>query len=183
MTNHWKRWFRYGGKKGNRWLTRTISALLLGAITASVVAGVGSQFLTRLGLDVLFPLRYLVDGPQYESDDSKTAVILLDEETYQRPPFRNTPKVAWTPYIGDVLNALSQVDTQMVGLDVIFPTTLDQPRLKPGYDRPFLKALRTIQQRQELILGQVELSQQPIRPTRRQIVAGGGTVIALSPLW
>jgi adenylate cyclase len=171
----WPNWFRWDASTQRRWLLRAALALGLGSVTVLIFALSGTNYLTRLGLDLLFPLRSALAGPAYAPQESRTAVILLDEETYQREPFRSKPKVAWTPYLAEVMNAVGQAQASVVGLDVVFPTTLDQPDLKPGYDRPFLRALRSLGQQQGLLLGQVELSKHPIRPTQRQILAGGGS--------
>ncbi len=65
-------------------------------------------------------------------------VVAIDEQTYKTEPFANTPKVAWTPYFGDVIDAIDAAGPKAIGLDTILPTTLDRPELLLGYDRPLL---------------------------------------------
>lgn len=130
------------------------------------------SFLHRLGIDLFLPLRAWLLSPDPRPSD--VAVIVIDEETYRSSPFSDRPQVAWTPYLARIIDAVHEVDAKVIGLDLIYPTTLDQADLLPGFDRPLLTALLHAGRAGDLVMGQVRLSQQPIVPNRRQLVAVGG---------
>ena len=70
--------------------------------------------------------------------------------------------------------AIDRAGARVIGLDLIYPTSLDRPDLLRGYDKPLLKALFTAGRAGDLVLGQVRLSQQKIAPHPSQVIAAGG---------
>jgi adenylate cyclase len=153
---------------------RILVALLLG-----VVAGVAAilpptrEFELR-GIDYLLPVRQFAFGPLFPPSKSDAVVVAIDEQTYKTEPFSNTPKVAWTPYYGNVLNAVDAAGPKAIGLDMVLPTTLDRPQLLLGYDRPFLLALRSAADHGHLVMGQTRLSGQLLAPYAGQVLAARG---------
>lgn len=126
-------------------------------------------------MDFLFWARQEIAGPLFPPEQSEVVVVALDEQTYREEPFAGRPDVAWTPFLAEVIDNVVDSGAAAVGLDVIFHTTLDQPGLVSGLDRPFLRTLLTHGKREgKILLAQVVLSQQPLRPERRQIAAVGG---------
>ncbi len=159
------------------------------ALAALLAAGLGlaaasplADGLNRQGLDLLLPLRHWLAGPLHGPDRSAAVVIAIDEQTYRTPPFANTPKAAWTPQLGTVIQGVLAAEPKVIGLDVIFPTSLDRPGLLPGYDRPFLLALRQAADQGKMVLGQARLSAETIAPYPGQVLAakGGGNVRTLN---
>lgn len=132
------------------------------------------DFLDRVGIDGLIPARHWLFGPLFPPAASDVVVVAIDEQTYHTPPFAETPKVAWTTALGEVLGAVTGAGARAVGFDVIFPTTLDRPDLLPGRDRPFLVALRQAARDGKLVLGEARLSREVLRPHPAQIVAALG---------
>ena len=126
------------------------------------------------GIDVLLPLRHLAFGPLFPPTKSDVVIVAVDEQTFSTAPFSNTPKVAWTPYLGYVIDAVDAAGPRAIGLDVIFPTSLDRPELLLGYDRPFLLALRRAADEGRIVLGQVRLSGQSLAPYAGQVMAARG---------
>src|SRR5205814_1933568 len=100
------------------------------------------------------------------------------------PPFTGTPQVTWTREIGRIISALLEADAKVVGLDIIFPTSIEQSQIPfgdeslgsrvRGFDRDFLRALALAARAEKLVLGQVQHSSQPIAPSQGQRVAVGG---------
>ena len=102
---------------------RLTVALLVGLVAGTAAALPQSQAFDRRGVDFLLPLRHLVYGPLFPPSKSDVVIVAIDEQTYQTEPFSNTPKVAWTPYLGAILDAVIAGGAKAVGFDMIFSTT------------------------------------------------------------
>jgi adenylate cyclase len=149
---------------------------LLAAAIAAV--GVSALFtlmplggMQGLSLDLLFWLRHQAFGPRHAPASSPTVVIAIDEETYRRPPFADTPQVMWTPQIAAVMEAALAAGARVVGFDVIYPTSVE-PFLR-GYERDFLLALRRGAEQGRVVLGRVQHQVRPITPFRGYSFAVG----------
>ena len=147
---------------------------MFGGVIGGAAALPAADYLGRLGIDFALPLRHALFGPLHAPERSPTVVIALDEQTYRTAPFNGTPKVAWTPHLGDVIDAVVKADAKIVGLDLVYPTSLDREALLPGYDRSFLMTLARHGRAGKVVLGEVRLSRQAIAPARRQVLAVGG---------
>ena len=156
------------------WGRRIALALSLGVASGALAATPGAEFVARLGIDFLLPARDWFSGPLFPPSDSDVVIVAIDEETYWTAPFAETPRVAWTPMVARVLDAVDGGGATVIGFDLINPTSLDQPALLPGYDKPFLKSLFKIGRQGRLLLGEARLSQQSIRPYKGQLTAVGG---------
>jgi class 3 adenylate cyclase len=159
--------------------TRVFVALLLGAVAAAVAVTPGGRFLERTGVDVLLWLRHVAVGPLFAPAESPTAVVVIDEETYGTEPLSGLPQVAWTPQLGAILKAIDEGGAKVVGLDLVYPTTLEpleynggRPLL--GYDKPLRRAMLGLGRSDRLVLGEIDSSRQAIRPEPGQIAAAGG---------
>jgi adenylate cyclase len=124
-------------------------------------------------------MRHAAVGPLFQPQDSPTAVVVIDEETYGTEPLNGLPQIAWTPQLGAILKGIDQGGAKVVGLDIVYATTLEplehngeRPLL--GYDKPFRRALLGLGRADRLLLGQINSSRQPIRPEPGQVVAAGG---------
>ncbi|HYM32388.1 MAG TPA: adenylate/guanylate cyclase domain-containing protein [Candidatus Cybelea sp.] len=152
-----------------------VLAVVLG-IAAATPPG---DYLTRLGIDLLLPLRTWAQGPLFPPEASSVVVVAIDEQSYRTAPFSATPKVAWTPYLGRILEAIDGAGAKVIGVDDVFPTSLDQPDLLRGYDRPFLLSLAKVGRPGRLVLGEVRLSATSISPYRGQLLAAGAGNVRL----
>lgn len=155
---------------------RLIAALVAGLVfagwAATEAAGALRGFTTTAAaLDLLFPLRQLVFGPIHAPAQSPVAVVVIDEETYGSAPYAGLPQVAWTPQLGQLLEALDGAGAKLVGLDLVYPTTLES--LLPGYDRPLRRAVAKLGRAGKLVMGRVDSSREPILPERGQLLAAG----------
>ncbi len=157
-----------------RFRRRLVAAAMLGVLAGIAAAQPALSALDRRGIDFLLPLRHWAYGPLFAPSESDAVVVAIDEQTYRTDPFSNTPKVAWTPYLGFVIDAINKAGPKAIGLDMVFPTTLDRPELLRGYDRPFLTALRRAADDHSIVLGQLRLSGESIAPYSGQVLAARG---------
>jgi adenylate cyclase len=135
-------------------------------------------------IDTLTALRWRVFGNRYDPASSPTVVIGIDEETYRTPPFRYSPTVTWTREIGRVLTAVIDGGARAVGLDTVFPRSIEQSEIPfgedtlgvrlRGFDRDFLVGLNAAARDGKLVLGQIQLREDPILPHWGQLRAVGG---------
>ncbi len=99
------------------------------------------------------------------------SVIVIDEETYSRPPFAGTPRALWTPHMAAVLNALLDARATVVGFDTVFATSATG--LVRNYDRDFLLALRRGASQGRVVIGELLADPQSISPARQFSFAVG----------
>ncbi len=148
--------------------------LVAGAVALSSTLLFALPYFDRLeglSIDALGALRQSVFGRRTAREQSPAAVIAIDEETYQTPPFRDIPKVMWTKQLAAVLNATLEGGAAVVGFDVIFPTSVE--RYIRGFDREFLIALRNGARAGKVVLGKVQHQVKPISPFAGQSFAVG----------
>ncbi|WP_418318159.1 CHASE2 domain-containing protein [Piscinibacter sakaiensis] len=160
-------------------LAIALIALLSGLLFASPAV----DPLRGLTIDALTALRWHVYGPRLDPAEAPTVVVAIDEETYQAPPFKGSPTITWTREIGHVLNALVDADVAAVGFDVVFPTSIEQSEMPfgdavvgarmRGFDRDFLRSLHAAAKLDKIVLGEMQLRDQPIRPSAGQRFAVG----------
>jgi len=137
------------------------AALLFGLIVA--------RPLDELGIDCLFWLRQTFLPASHPAGDAPVVVIGIDEETYRREPFKDTPQVMWTPQVGKVLDAVLEGGATVVGFDVVYSTSIES--FAPGFERDFLRSLRRGSDQGRIVLGELQHQLQPIVPYRGYIVA------------
>jgi adenylate cyclase len=130
-----------------------------------------ADVLDGLSIDALFWLRQHALGPQHQGADSPSVVLAIDEETYRRPPFADTPQAMWTPELARVLNALLDAGARVIGFDVVYPTSVE-PYLR-GFERDFLLALRRGGREGRIVLGRVQHQEKPISPFAGYAIAVG----------
>lgn len=135
--------------------------------------GAWMSALHRAGLDGLYWVRHRLQE-EAAAPRPSVAVVAIDEATYRTPPFAGSPRVSWTPQLAEAILAIDKAGAKVIGLDLIFPTSLDRPDLLKGHDKPFLKALYKVGRAGRLVMGETRLSAAPIRPHRAQILAVGG---------
>jgi adenylate cyclase len=132
-------------------------------------------------IDILTALRWKMLGKRYDPASSPAVVVAIDEETYRAVPFKGSPTLTWTNEIGRVLGAIIEGGAKVVGFDIVIPTSLEQSKIPfgdgslgdkvRGFDRDFLRALASASNAGKVVLGEVLLDDQPIRPSQGQRVA------------
>ena len=162
-------------------MRRIIRRDLVAAIVIAFVSGTvltSSDFLRGLSLDLLTTLRWELFSHHPSPASYPVVVVAIDEETYQTPPFKESPTLTWTREIGRVLSAIVDGGARVVGFDVIFPTSLEQSEIRfgdealgdrmKGFDRDYLRALRKAADAGKLVLGEIPSRDQPERPSPGQ---------------
>ncbi len=161
---------------------------LLAAAVVAAVCGLWPALpaldpLRGLSLDVLTTLRWQVFGPRPALGPASTVVVAIDEDSYATLPFKGSPTVTWTREIGRVLGAVLDGGATVVGFDLVFPSSIEESALPfgegslgshlRGFDRDFLRALRAGASTGRLVLGEVQLRDEPVRPAAGQRIAVG----------
>ena len=141
-----------------------------GAFAALILIAGPADWLRGLTLDGLLTLRAELFG-EPRSDPSSIAIVAIDEETYRRAPFRETPKALWTPEIGRVLDAVLDGGAKVVGFDLIFPTSAEA--YLPGHDLPLLHALRRGGMEDRIVLARLQHQSTAISPFPGLAIAVG----------
>lgn len=134
-------------------------------------------------IDALTALRWEVFGPRRDPGSTPVAVIAIDEESYETPPFKGSPTLTWTTEIGRVLDAVIEGGAKVVGFDIIFPVSIEQSEIPfgddllggrmHGFDRPFLRSLAKGASAGKVVLGEVVREERSIRPSPGQLIAVG----------
>jgi class 3 adenylate cyclase/CHASE2 domain-containing sensor protein len=168
-----------------RWRRRDLLvAIIIALIAGTIVVLPPLDRLRGPTIDVLTALHWYAFGQAHDPSASPVVVVALDEESYLTPPFAGTPSVAWTGEIGRVLTAIIAGGAKVVGFDLVFPISLEQSELPvgdgklgarlQGIDREFLRALRTAARDNKVVLGEVQLGEQPFAPsTAQRLVVDG----------
>jgi class 3 adenylate cyclase len=140
-------------------------------------------------IDALTALRWEVFGMRRDPASTPVAVIAIDEETYETPPFKGSPTTTWTTEVGRVLNAVIDGGAKVVGFDIVFPTSIEQSEIPfgddllgarmRGFDRPFLRSLATGAVAGKVVLGEVLGSSRP-SPGQRIAVGQQKNIRALN---
>jgi class 3 adenylate cyclase/CHASE2 domain-containing sensor protein len=160
-------------------------AFLIALAAALVVASPALDTFRGLSTDLLTALRWRMLGNAYPPESSAVVVVAIDEETFRTPPFNDTPGVTWTPQIAKLLTAIIEGGASVVGLDVVFPTSIEQSAAPfgeetlgarvHGFDREYLRALALGARAGKIVLGQVQHQDRPVLPSMGQRAAVGFT--------
>ena len=132
-------------------------------------------------IDALTALRWKLMGARREGAAAPVAVIAIDEQTYDTPPFKGTPTSAWTTEIGRVLTAVLDGGAKVAGFDIVFADSIEQSEIPfgdvilgaklRGFDRPFLLSLRAGATAGKVVLGEVLRADGDIGPAPGQRIA------------
>jgi adenylate cyclase len=165
---------------------RTSTAIAVAAIVliaSALPAFPPLNILKGLSLDALTALRSRLIGNAQESANSPSVVIALDEETYNAPPFKGTPTIAWTREIGRVVAAALEGGAKIVGFDIVLPTSIEESEIAfdgdtvgakmRGFDRDYLRSLAAGAKADKIVLGQVQIGDNLLLPSAGQRVAVG----------
>jgi adenylate cyclase len=146
----------------------TLAAVL--AVFIGLLLAFTAGPLDRLSIDFLHLVHVRLFGPPPMSDN--VVIVAIDEATYRDDHFRQLPQALWTPELGRVLSAVLDGGAKVVGVDIILGTTADG--IVPGYDRPWLQALKQAAAGNRIVLGFTQHQTAPILPTLQQRAAIGG---------
>src|SRR3954451_10907804 len=140
-----------------------IAAIVLACAAAAVSPAV--RPIRGLSLDILTALRWEMFGRRHDPSASPTMVVAIDEESYRVAPFKGSPTMTWTGEIGRVLAAIVEGGAKVVGMDLVIENSIEQSEIPfgegtlgdkvRGFDRDFLRALRTAAVSGKVVLGEV----------------------------
>src|SRR6266403_1014731 len=150
----------------SRGIRRDAVAIILVAVVSGLVSAFPPfSFAHGWSIDALTALRWEFFGQRRDPASTPVAVIAIDEETYQTPPFKGSPTLTWTTEVGRVLNAVTDGGAKVVGFDIVFPTSIEQSEIPfgddllggrmRGFDRAFLRSLATGASADKVVLGEV----------------------------
>jgi len=161
----------------------TLIAAVVALASATCIALPHFDLLEGVSIDALTAMRWHLFGASRPPASSPTVVVALDEETYDTPPFAGTPSVTWTGEIGRVVTAVLDGGANVVGFDLIFPTSIEQSQIRfgnetvgarmRGFDRDFLRAIAVAAQSDKIVLGEIQHQDRPILPAPGQRGAVG----------
>jgi adenylate cyclase len=148
-----------------RGIRRDAVAIILVAVASGLVSAFPPFSLAHgWSIDALTALRWEFFGARRDPASTPVAVIAIDEETYQTPPFKGSPTLTWTAEVGRVLNAVIDGGAKAVGFDIVFPTSIEQSEIPfgddllgsrmRGFDRAFLRSLATGASAGKVVLGE-----------------------------
>jgi adenylate cyclase len=162
-------------------IRRDAVAIVLVALVCGLVPALPPfNFSHGWSIDALTALRWKVFGARLDPAAIPVAVIAIDEETYQTPPFKGSPTLTWTTEIGRVLNAVIDGGARVAGFDIVFPTSIELSEIPfgddlvgtrmRGFDRDFLLSLRKGSAAGKVVLGETLRGD---RPSSGQQIAVG----------
>lgn len=168
------------------WALRPPFAPLLAGMLAVALASAAMLLpgprsgLSGLSVDTLFWLRDNAYGQRRTAQASPVAIILIDEATYNTPPFQGLSKELWTPQLATVIRAVNQAAPHAIGMDFVLPTSMEP--VQPGYEREFRRALKEAGDAGRMVLAKVQAQAlenldrkgPPLQPVRAHILAAGG---------
>jgi len=164
-------------------LRAAFAASLIVSAATLVVSSAALDGLRGLSIDIPTSLAWRLFGNAHSPGDSAAVVVAIDEETFRTPPFEGTPSVTWTPEIAQVLSAIIEGGAKVVGLRVVFPTSIEQSAAPfgnetlgarvHGFDRDYLRALALGARAGKVVLGEVQHQDRPLLPSPGQRAAVG----------
>jgi len=165
-----------------RWVRRDAVALLLVALVCGLATNLPPFGLVHgWSIDILTALRWQMFGARRDAASAPVAVIVIDEETHNTPPFDHSPTPTWTTEIGRVLSAVLDGGAKVAGFDVVFATSIEQSEIPfgddilgaklRGFDRPFLRALAAGAAAGKVVLGEALRDDGAIGPAAGQRIA------------
>jgi len=132
------------------------------ALLSGLVGSFLSPWVDGIAFDAVYWLRSDRTEQPAGPEATPVSVIVIDEETYGRPPFAGTPRVLWTPHLATLLNALGEAGATVVGFDMVFATSATG--LVLNYDREFLLALRGGAAQGRVVIGELLADPLPVGP-------------------
>ena len=171
-------------------IRRDAAAIILVALVCGLIPALPPfSFIHGWSLDALTALRWELFGARRDPASAPVAVIAIDEETYQTPPFKGSPTLTWTTEIGRVLNAVIDGGATVVGFDIVLPTSIELSEIPfgddllgarmRGFDRPFLRSLASGSNAGKVVLGETLRGDRP-SPGQRIAVGQGKNIRALN---
>jgi adenylate cyclase len=162
---------------------KSIAIIVIAVASGLISALPPFSYLHGWSLDVLTALRWEAFGPRHDGATSPVAVIAIDEETYETPPFKGSPTPTWTTEIGRVLTAVLDGGAKVAGFDIVLANSIELSEIPfgdtslgsrmRGFDRPFLLSLRAGASAGKVVLGEILRDEAALGPSPGQRIAVG----------
>jgi adenylate cyclase len=165
-----------------RMIRRDAIAIMLVALLSGIAFALPPLDIVHgWSIDALTAARFELFGPRHDPAAAPVAVIAIDEETYETPPFKGSPTSTWTTEIGRVLTAVLDGGAKVAGFDIVFANSIEQSEIPfgdemvgtklRGFDRPFLRALAGGASTGKVVLGEVLRADGTLSPAPGQRIA------------
>jgi adenylate cyclase len=169
---------------------RDAAAIILVALACGLVTALPPfNFIHGWSIDALTALRWQAFGARHDPAAAPVAVIAIDEETLETPPFKGSPIPTWTTEVGRVLNAVIDGGATVVGFDIVFPNSIELSQIPfgedsvgarlRGFDRDFLRSLAKGASSGKVVLGETLRGDRP-SPGQRIAVGQGKNIRPLN---
>jgi len=155
-----------------KWARLIAGVVAVGIAVAAVLLPGPRSGLAGLSVDTLFWLRDEAFGQRRPASASPVAVIVIDEATYNTPPFQGLSKELWTPQFAAIIRAVNQAGPHAIGMDIVLPTSMEG--VQRGYERDFRRALKEAGDAGRMVMAKVQAQGPPLLPVREHILAAGG---------
>jgi adenylate cyclase len=144
-------------------------AVLTGSLAAASPAG---DYADGLSFDLLIAARHALSPESEPRPSGAVVAVVMDEATYQQPPFRDLPRALWAPFHAAVLDALLDAGTAAVGYDFVFVSSTET--MLKDYDRSFRVSLRRAAMNGQVVLGAFQ-GGPGLQPHPSYVFSVGGT--------
>jgi class 3 adenylate cyclase len=126
------------------------------AILALAIGVLTERFLAYgLSLDALLTLRHAIFGDRHPSGTSQVVVVNIDEATFDTSAFEK-PFALWAPQFATVLDAIDAAGAKVIGVDLIFATTVETEPALRGHDRPLRATLARLGAAERVVLAETD---------------------------
>ena len=126
------------------------------AVLALAVGLLTERYLAYgLSFDALLTLRHALFGDRHASEAPQVVVVNIDDATFDAPPFKK-PFAFWAPQFATVLDAIDASGAKIIGVDLIFATTVETEPALRGHDRPLRASLARLSTDGRVVLAETD---------------------------
>ena len=133
-----------------------VLGLLIGVLTERFLA-------YGLSFDALLTLRHAIFGDRHPAEMPQVVVVNIDEATFDVPAF-DKPFALWAPQIATVLDAIDGARAKIIGVDLIFATTVETEPALRGHDWPLRASLGRLSTEDRVVLAETDAGGKVFRP-------------------
>ena len=126
------------------------------AVLGLLIGFAAERFLAAgLSFDALLTLRHAIFGDRHASEAPQVVVVNVDEATFDVPDF-DKPFALWAPQFATVLDAIDSAGAKIIGVDLIFATTVETEPALRGHDRALRASLARLGAAGRVVLAETD---------------------------
>jgi adenylate cyclase len=126
------------------------------AVLALAIGLLAERYLAYgLSFDGLLTLRHALFGDRHSSEAPQVVVVNIDDATFDVPPFKK-PFALWAPQFATVLDTIDASGAKIIGVDLIFATTVETEPALRGHDRPLRASLARLSTDGRVVLAETD---------------------------